>query len=170
MIDNASSMRPHWDRVYDVFRALAGLVKQYDKDGVDLFFTLSEERHKFKKRKEVLHIIRQYRPPEGHRTCDITKKLDLILHEHLDGLRNRSRTRNTIFGPKKPITIFVLTDAVWQEQSDPAGVIRTAVAALRDPNLNAREDQIGIQFIRFGNREDLEQRLGRLDSGLGLDP
>lgn len=163
-------MRPHWDRVYNVFRALAGLVKNYDRDGVELFFTMSDERRKFKKRKEVLQILQHYKPSEGRRSCDITKKLDLILHEYQEDLRFRSKPLLTRLMPKKPITIFVLTDAVWQEQSDPAGVIRRAVAVLQDPKLNAREDQIGIQFIRFGDREDLKQRLERLDSGLGLDP
>ena len=68
-------------------------------------------------------------------------------------------------GPRK-LSLYVLTDGVWETRADLQQVIRTLVDNLIQHNHTNK--QIGIQFIRFGNDDRGIKRLERLDSGLNV--
>ena len=83
-----------------------------------------------------------------------------------------SRGRASLFrlnGPPKlpnPLSIYVLTDGVWESPGAPGGgyledTLKDLIEGLRAAG--CRRDQIGIQFIRFGSHEYGVQRLEALD-------
>lgn len=169
-------MRPHWDEVERLFMALGGLLKDYDKNGIDVHFTKSEVKQTFRHRAAIKSTLRNSKPKVDAGTCDITKSLSAILHKYRENFETKKQWRQSAVGAMikslisetKPLTLFVLTDAVWQPKSDPASAIRGMVEFLLKHDIDAH--QVGIQFIRFGYDPDLKERLDRLDSKLGLDP
>ena len=69
-------------------------------------------------------------------------------------------------GPRK-LSLYILTDGVWQPNTNLVLEIQTLVKHLMEHKLTNK--QIGIQFIRFGHDRTGMKRLKRLDSKLGLD-
>jgi len=59
--------------------------------------------------------------------------------------------------------VFVLTDGMWWEETKADQTIRDLVVTLEDFGMPV--DQVGIQFVRFGNEEKGAQRLRHLDDG-----
>ena len=45
IVDDAISMREHWDEMCGIFGILAYIVKSSGKDGIDMYFTMSDKRH-----------------------------------------------------------------------------------------------------------------------------
>jgi hypothetical protein len=158
-------MRPYWSDVTSVLHVLAYMLKGCDKDGMDLYFTISTSKYNSKNSTGLLH------PIEGkslQSTSDIGSRLSSILHGYETALRHHETKRWSLFGPKvmKPLNVYILTDAVWQPQSDAAGPIISMVETLVD--LRYPRKQVGIQFIQFGKNPNCTRKLERLDSGLGL--
>jgi hypothetical protein len=63
------------------------------------------------------------------------------------------------------MNIYVLTDGCWENACTGENQIRNLVDEL--VKLKLTKDQVGIQFIRFGNDQRGLERLSYLDSGLG---
>lgn len=159
-------MRPHRDDVSAVLHVLAYMLKEYDRDGMDLYFTVSQSKYNSK---TSTGLLNQYRAAAAHQgTSDIGSRLGSILHEYEVKLRHHESRRWSLFAPRpmKPLNVYVLTDAVWQPQSDAAGPIASMVETLRD--LRYPRKQVGIQFIQFGKDPACVQKLELLDSGLNL--
>jgi hypothetical protein len=158
-------MRPYWDEVRLVLHVLTYMLKGCDKDGMDLYFTISTSKYNSKKSSGLLQPT-QGKSLEG--TSDIGSRLSSILHGYETALRRHETKPRSLFGPKvmKPLNVYILTDALWQPQSDAAGPIKSMVETLKD--LRSPPEQVGIQFIQFGNNPDCATKLEILDSGLGL--
>lgn len=69
-------------------------------------------------------------------------------------------------GPRR-LSLYILTDGVWQPGCTLVTEIKTLVSLLQEHKLSNKH--IGIQFIRFGNDPRGTRRLQKLDSGLGLE-
>ena len=166
MIDNASSMIPHWSNARELLGLLFYLVKRADLKVVDLHFT-SPARHyyRFKTTTDVLGIFDQNRPrSQGH--CDMSFNLSFIVGKYQKDL-NKIHARRSIFDKirsqeTRPLSLYIFTDAVWQPKCDVAPVIKALVSTLNQQNLH--KQQAGLQFIRFGNSEQGMKRLDDLDN------
>jgi hypothetical protein len=169
-------MKPHWSSVIRVFRALAGIVKHEDHDGLDIVFAVSTEKFHAAKISKLMPLVER-RNPAGN--CNMKEALqsafDIFEDQQapIEKLRSmgrflRSPTRATASKTKRGLSIYVLTDGVWQEGPQPVcGVeepIRHMVSKLcRSGKLDTK---IGVQFIRFGNDRVGIERLDILDSRL----
>lgn len=67
----------------------------------------------------------------------------------------------------KPLSLYILTDGVWEGKSDPRKPIQKLVQTLVGWRMD--KAQVGIQFINFGNDPVGLQRLQYLDFELGQE-
>lgn len=162
-------MRDHWKEVQELFGVLAYMVKDSDPDGIELYFTISLDKHQEKHSTKLLEVIRK-KKPKG--SSDMKIRLGGILQEYQSKLRGQS-TQTTIWkplsrGPKpvRRLNVYVFTDGVWQPECDTEETIKFLVQTL--VKLQVVREQVGIQFIRFGDNPEGIRRLNRLDSGLNL--
>ncbi len=165
LIDNAESMKEHWPQVKRVFGLLSYMVRDCDPNGLELSFTGSSKIF------------------TSRSTRTLMKEVDMMTPKGLPDMRSRFGSiiakyqakfgRKTLLSffresnhPRR-LSLYVLTDAVWQPKIDLTTTIRSLVRSLEEHKLANK--QIGIQFIRFGKDPKGIQRLEELDSGLKLD-
>lgn len=161
-------MSPYWNSVITVVRLLAYLLKQTDDDGMDLYFTISQEKHNAKKSSDLVQKL-QGKSCRG--TSEIGSRLSTILHQYQMYLQEPVPNRWSLFGKAKPkakkaLNVYILTDAIWQPHSDATEPIASLITMLK--KLDYPRKQVGIQFIRFGDDPDGIRKLEYLDSGLRL--
>lgn len=165
-------MKPHWDALKSACSILFEAVKCFDKDGVDIYFTVfknSQRTQRIKKTGELDSILRTHRPQDV--PCDMSNRLDLIVQAYKHKLMKRYGNTGLFGGlgldwlkrAVRPISIYILTDGQWQD--DPKSVIQRLVHQLETLELSKR--QIGLQFISFGDDPAALQRLKRLDDDIG---
>lgn len=65
----------------------------------------------------------------------------------------------------RPLSIYILTDGVWQPEGEPDQLIKDVASVLASNQVP--QTHVGIQFIRFGEDEACRARLERLDRGGG---
>jgi hypothetical protein len=164
-------MQSHWADVTQLFTLLAYMIKGSDRDGIDLFFTVSSDR---KSEKTSTKLIRHLEGKRLTGISDIDTSLDRILNPYLERLlSDKEPRRKWVLArkskPARPLTIYVLTDGVWQPNSDGTRSIKTFVEKLRDLGIQDPAKQIGISFIQFGNHEEGAKKLQRLDEGLARE-
>lgn len=162
MIDDSVSMVEHWPKVCKVFEALSYILKETDKDGLDLYFTISQCCEKgIKQTSRLLQII-EAQKQRKQSTTDITIRLTTIL----DGYKSKLEKRSLFRGPPKPLSLYIFTNGIWEEEVTAEGPIRNTVQKLQD--LRKDRQQIGIQFVSFGDDSVGLRRLRHLDYGLKL--
>ena len=163
-------MKPYRNEVKTVLELLWAMVSKHDPDGADLYITTDMKALKPRTDSRVLQELdsrpAKDAPDMRHCFAQIIEK-----YQNQFGTRNyASKLRHwratPAKGPRK-LSLYVLTNGVWQTRTDLRHVIRTLVDHLIEHKLTNK--QIGIQFIRFGNDERGTQRLEKLDSGLHLD-
>src|SRR5262245_2949218 len=173
-------MTPVWRSLIRVFSALAGVVKHADPDGLDVVFATSLDRYHGGKRKTLTPEI-QKRKPSG--ACDMKEAIQDVVDRFWRELETSQEKRwsRELFGRfttrssnppkvKRGLSIYVLTDGVWQGTDGPSPVcgvdeaIRHIVKKLHENKY--LDCKVGIQFIRFGNVPVGIDRLRILDSGL----
>lgn len=164
MVNDSGSMKKYWPELLDLFSVMAYMVKEYDKDGIELHFSRSSKHYRGKHTKPLLQWLRQ-REPTGF--SDIKPRLSSILNGYQQKI-----TSQPLFGIKflsksvRPLNLYVFTDGAWEDDENVERPIKQLVEALE--KLPVPGDQVGIQFIRFGNNRDGKRRLQFLDSGLDL--
>ena len=164
LIDNSSSMRAHRRDVRDLFDLLAYMVKEKDPDGIELHTTIS---NKAKSSKNVGPLSRSLLDKQFEGDSNIRLELGNILQSYEARLKGTETTRFRGRRKKaKDLNLYILTDGVWQPESDPTEMISDIVETLKEHKVYS--EKFGIQFIRFGNDQNAIDRLGRLDSGLNL--
>lgn len=100
-------------------------------------------------------------------TCsNINLRLGQILRKYQVELE-RQEERNKSFWMRgkavKPLSLYVFTDAAWQG-CDAVAPIEAMIE--KQKQLELPKEQVGIQFIRFGNDPTGMERLEYLDRGL----
>jgi hypothetical protein len=172
-------MQQHWDNVVSLVDILAYIVKRTDEDGVDLHFTIRKNlRRDEKKTTDLIDFVEDNRPdpPEtgAERLSNIDYCLRSILNEYQDKLEKdrqriaRRSAKNSWFSsapkPVRKLNLYVLTDGLWQPEANGIEPLRALVSTL--DRLEKPADQVGIQFIQFGNEEEGAKSLAYLDSDL----
>ena len=152
-------MSHHKSKVEQTARVIAYAVKESDPDGMELYFASDMgECRKYKKSSKIENAIRDH-SFRSNRTTSMAK----CLAELLKSIPHRTKPGCD----PRPVSIYVLTDAVWEE-GDP-GVDRCIVTEAR--RLSKEElppSATMIQFIRFGDRlnRQASERVKYLDDNL----
>ena len=160
-------MREHWSTLKSLVAVLAYIVKTYDPDGIEMYQTMCSEKPLKSKNSSDLMAALDRTTPSG--ISDIAIRLNLILSAYETKL-HRAHGGGLLSSLRKevrPLTLYVLTDAVWQPECDAAGPIKKLVRKLE--SLGMSKNQVGIQFIRFGKNPLGLSRLEHLDSGIMVD-
>ena len=164
LIDNAESMDVHWSLLQRLFGLLSYMVRDCDPNGLDLYFTNTAKAFRSRNINTLMGEL-STRTPKG--LPDMRSRFASIIEKYQSKFGKRKF--GNLFRESHPrkLSLYVLTDAVWQPKIDLTTTIRTLVRSLEDHKLTNK--QIGIQFIRFGNEPNSIKRLQKLDSGLNLD-
>jgi hypothetical protein len=158
-------MGRHWGNVTNVFETISYIVKEVDPNGFDLWFTgpgkpLNNQKHTT----TPLQIV-ENRRKQG--TTDINNKLDKIFEAYIDALKKPKTGMLSKFSKTvKPLSLYVLTDGVWEKDCNPRNLVETFVKQLDD--LGKIKGRVGIQFISFGEDPIGLERMELLDSGLNV--
>lgn len=155
-------MAKHWPKVCEIVEALSYIVKGTDNNGIDLYFMVSEViRKDIKKTTSLVKIVQNVKVEieRTQPTSDINVRLSRILDDYKTSLDNRHWWNRK----PKPLSLYVLTDGIWEEEVNPEEPIRNAAEKLEQ--LKKDSQQIGIQFISFGSDVDGLRKLRELDDG-----
>ncbi|KAL8706255.1 MAG: hypothetical protein Q9201_000692 [Fulgogasparrea decipioides] len=170
LIDDSASMRSHNEKVRNVLELLSSLTERYDPNGLDLYFTTHYKNYRPSSNREVLKIFDEH-PPRG--LPDMRARFASIIEPYqarfgkrniVSRLLRRSSTPSR--GPRR-LSLYVLTDGVWDPECNLITEIKALVASLQKEAMANK--YIGIQFIRFGEDAEGRKRLETLDSELALE-
>ncbi|KAH6886201.1 hypothetical protein B0T10DRAFT_78265 [Thelonectria olida] len=168
LVDDSASMRQHWDSVSEACRALQWLCSSGEGDSMDLFFTSDPLMGYQRKKRESLADIARSQPPSG--ICRMRSSLEVVFDRIItDKLYHGGQAHGKEGWNRRPTTVFVLTDGVWQpsskrEENAAAGVdlpIKRMMDTLHQQGKNS--SYVCVQFIRFGNDDSGTKRLAALD-------
>ena len=161
-------MAEHWSAVEDLFAQLAYFAKNLDPNGIELYDTVSGLEFKSPDTSSLLEKLDRVKPHSGSSRSDPSQRIDKLLRDYAERLDDcyakskmsrwpiRSRSR------VDPVTIYILTDGVWQPKCDVAGPIKSLMTKMEQYDLP--KGQVGIQFIQFGDDFEGSQKLAKLDS------
>jgi len=156
-------MAQHWENVAKTFEALSYIVKEVDKNGLDLYFTISPiVKIGEKTTTDMVTIVRNHKRKD-EAASDIGHKLTPLLEEYS---RKLGEKRASWKSPIKPLSLYILTDGVWEENSSAAEAITNVIRVLEEKKKSST--QIGIQLISFGTNRANLAKLKHLDEGLEL--
>lgn len=161
-MDDSITMKTHWDDVVHLFSVFAYFVKRFDYNGLEMYFTVSENKKTFKDTSSVVSVLKNMK----HTTySNIDMRLGEILRNYKIDLERQERRKGSFWKGKvvKPLSLYVFTDAVWQD-CDAVAPIEAMIEKQRE--LALPREQVAIQFIRFGNDPTGIAKLEYLDSGL----
>jgi hypothetical protein len=160
-------MRPFWEVATFVLETLAMKLAGLDDDGLDLVFTIGQNRNiynakgrnvptKFRKAMEIASPTMPARPDQKEKT-DIGETLGQVFDDYLKSYK------------KKRMTLLVLTDGIWEGSVKERGVekkIANFVGELLKRHGAMEDRRFSIEFIRFGEDVKAISRLRRLDNEL----
>ncbi|CAO2658216.1 Nn.00g059390.m01.CDS01 [Neocucurbitaria sp. VM-36] len=160
VIDNSISMLQHKLDARKTLEALSYIVKRFDPDGLDMYFTMSKQSdYVHGTHREKLLTRFDNADFDGQSTVDYT--LSRILENNNKKGWKLFRFRRE---SAKGKSIYVLTDGKWLGNSNSlCGVPELLERVVR--HINRRAD-LGIQFIQFGDDEVGTWRLEELDNRL----
>ena len=159
-------MKSHWEQVIKVFQALSYILKEVDPDGLDLHFTISGDSLKNCKTTSKPVQLLKSRRHQGN--TDINLKLTAFFEDYKATLDKSRGLGGHLKKKKRPLSLYILTDGVWERECNPEKPIRNMAQKLAE--LGKDKSQLGIQFISFGNIPVGRLRLEQLDNCLGLEP
>jgi len=163
-------MLEYRDELCHLFEILSYLVKTPNRDGIDMYFTGDERRYNIKEVSSLVELSKK-RKSFLRGLTNVAIPLEHILGKYCGALEYECEPRKpwspkTPTESKKPLSVYVLTNALWSKNSDPEAAIKNVVDSLT--TLAYPPSQVGIQFISFGENPDTFKRLENFDSGLGL--
>ncbi|KAI8654030.1 Protein kinase domain-containing protein [Fusarium sp. Ph1] len=151
LIDNFNSMRYYSGQVAKTARVISYVTKVADTDGMDLYFASDPTKpHNYTTSTAVELAVKKMKFVDGK--CNMKNcLLNITRAVFKDG-------KNGI----KPTSIYVYTDAVWEDASEVAGVIKMSISRL----VEAKEDPstLMFQFIQFGSDRNGTICLRKLDN------
>ena len=165
LIDDSHSMKPHRKDVGSLLDLLGYIVKRFDPNGLDLYVASSDT--KFGGVKTTTELKGYFDRMRFEGEHDMSMRLSTIVGHYQDDLsQQRERVRDSFLARMRtkrvrPLSLYVLTDAKWQPVCNVVPVIQALVGTLHD--LNLHKQQVGIQFIRFGDLAQGIERLEELD-------
>lgn len=151
-------MKAHEAEVKRILNILSYLLKDSDPDGLELYFTCSKQQFRTK---EPSKLVAKFVSNVPGGLTDIRTRLTSIIDDFIKGFdRNWLRKK---FKPIRSLNIYVLTDGIWQPNTDLTPPLQRLIKKLDENG----QYQVGIQFISFGNRTVALERLNELDDDLG---
>lgn len=160
-MDDSCTMKPHWDKAIGLFEVLAYHIKELDSNALKMYFTVSSKKKSFRHTRTVVSQLRCW-PLSSY--SNMNARLQKILGKYQAALDPDQRKPFARLRPDvKPLSLYIFTDGAWPG-CDAVAPIRSMVEKLR--RLGLPKEQIGIQFIRFGNNPEAIAILEFLDSGL----
>ncbi|KAF2852755.1 hypothetical protein T440DRAFT_17282 [Plenodomus tracheiphilus IPT5] len=165
LIDNSKSMKPFEQQVRRTFASLGYIVKRFDPDGIDLYFSRDAEHVRDKHRAKLLARLDDV---NFHGAGSIENMLGKILSKFTD-----PSLLSSFLKPKNAwgVSIYVLTDGLWgcETEGNLCGIPELMQATV---NKLPHRVGLGIQFIQFGHNKIGTWRLRELDNAwqnYGLD-
>ena len=158
-------MQKHWNEAMSLLSVLAWMAKDADPDGIELCFTCSTSKYKNRHSGPLKDAMKL----EGIRPnsfTDIRLQLGRILQQYQQRLQEDSERSSRLWTFRstrkraRKLNIYILTNGLWQP-NDPNNLIKDLVEKLQD--LHLPEDQVGLQFISFGDDPNGLDRLQALD-------
>ncbi|KAK9770031.1 putative Kinase-like domain-containing protein [Seiridium cardinale] len=167
-IDDTHTMLAYREELLRAFTALSYLAKLIDQDGIELIFASNPRKiWKKSKTKELLKILESHEFVQESGMME-DKLGELLDHKISERLPLTFRKHQIPISKKKEVSIFILTDACWDndipELPNAAGVkapIERLMNKIENKGLN--RTQVMIQFIRFGDNENGKRYLDLLD-------
>lgn len=177
-VDDSKTMRPHWKLVTELALLLAYIVKETDKDGLDLFFLSSSKCIKCKTSNDMREAIVKHTP---NATTNINSRLgdDLTAYARKFDQPAPSSSRSFLRlglssseGLKKR-SIYILTDGILAGDDSEQGKEQIRMIVEKILGHGMFRGQLGIQLISFGDDKEGLARLEKLDRlnqemGLGV--
>lgn len=155
-------MLVHRPDVVDLVKLLAFMVKDCDPDQMELYYLGSDVKARSKSEQAFANSILG---TKFRGTTDLTTRLGEILSDYGREIDNavRPRTFNLPRRPPKKKSIYILTDGKLETGEETQGHfhVRTIINKLSGAGFD--REQLGIQFIRFGNDSNGKRRLDVLD-------
>ena len=166
MLNTPSMPQSYWSKARNLLDLLGYLVKKYDRDGLDIYFTCPfREYLNVKTTTHLLAIFDENKPFGNDRVSDMSATLSNIVGKYQKVLakihERKSISARVMSVRTRPLSLYVFTDAVWQPVCEVSPVIKSLVNTLNQQNLH--KQQVGIQFIRFGDQPQYQSRLEALD-------
>lgn len=145
---------------------LGYIVKDKDPNGVDLYFTCPFKKFsKIKRSSQLIELFDRHKPTSDDSLSDMNASLSEAIADYQYNLAHKRERRSisTLMRLQKvrKLSLYIFTDAVWYPRCDVSPVIKSLVDTLIKQNLP--KQQIGIQFVRFGDYPEGITRLERLD-------
>ncbi|KAK2794545.1 hypothetical protein FQN52_008126 [Onygenales sp. PD_12] len=157
LVDDASSMKPHWKPMLENIRTLAYMVKRSDDDGLDLHFMINDKpvKHIATSSKLFDHVQKRF-PSHSNQLSNIDNALGKIITKYQNKLKTTRKTRR--------MSVYVFTDGMWQDRVTIPTYIENLARDLDKHNMPP--NQFGIQFIQFGSDPTGTMRLQSYDDCL----
>lgn len=169
LVDNSATMQQYKMDVKNIILLLAYIVKDSDKDGLDIFFTQDSQTVHSTKSSELSESIDQVR---FRGISDVRGRLITLFQDHIDKFGAQVQPSPSFPGHRprpqfqRASSFYILTDAKWQPNNDVGGFIKDLVRRMKEKDV--RKYRVAIQFIRFGHDPAGINLLDELDHGLGL--
>ena len=163
-------MRQYKRDVKRLTSLLAYILKNTDESGLDIYFTQSL-RDVVNSRKSS-NIANSILEEHFEGTSDMRGSLKRVLQPHIERFGTMISRKSKVFGrqlppqPQPPLSIYILTDALWQPNNDAGEFIKYMVKSMITKG--CPKEHVGISFIRFGEGAASIAKLDELDHGLGL--
>ena len=166
-------MELHMAQVERVIDLLVYMLKTCDPDGID--FYLTSRRAKVITATKTKHILRGLKSTVTVGRCNMEDRLGSILEHYLAkpgkpggvGLSRLPWKSSSGAKAARRLSLYVLTDGVWQPNNKPSKVIIPLLEHLKQQGL--RWNHVGIQFIRFGKDPEGTRHLQQLDRMLSRE-
>jgi hypothetical protein len=184
MIDNADTMKEHWDEATFLLDILVSKVVGQDKDGIDLQFTNGEVSIKQKKgdsafktalgMKNTIRIAMEKANPAVllEAGYSVETNMNDALSPILDKFRIDAERKQKLMEDQKYKTVIVLTDGIWAAMGEDRDMLRrnlvdfgTKLKALGIFAEGIRP--LSIEFIQLGDDHTALETFRELDNNLG---
>ena len=156
-------MKHHWEEVITLVGILAYMAEA-DSNGLEMIFTNPASKSTTSRNSSELVASLENTKPAG--MSDISVHLKSILDQYkakiLEVYGAASRVTAKSRKNLRPLTLYVLTDGLWQPGCDVEEPIRDLIRTLSELISQVSRKQVGIQFIYFGNDAIGKARLKKL--------
>ena len=167
-------MEPYWDEATYLLETLVMKAKPFDKDGMDMFFTIGQASVKGKKDEKLFRDkMREQRPKKfPASSTDMTLPIEQIFKNYFarwDNYQARISKRKDATEPR--LTLIILTDGMWTAMRYSDEVYRYMAEILlpeleRRNILRFRQRPVSIEFVQFGNNDEATEKLRILDDDM----
>jgi hypothetical protein len=158
-------MREHWDELCHLFEILRYLVGKPYGRGIDMYFTSNAKKYNSREVSSLVELSKK-RKSFLRALTNVAVPLEHILEEYCRTLKVEVELKKFWSRTAPPLSVYVLTNALWSKNSGPEAAIKNVVDSLT--TLAYPPSLVGIQFISFGDNPDTFKRLENFDSGHGL--